>query len=123
VLSLAPAICQRSAAKWPSTRPPPRRPDPWPRISAAAIELCRLRLWLYLLVDTPDGVTPDPLPNLEFRTIAANSLTDYVAGIEVQNTRAAGTGWYAGGESGTLCARIPVGGHGQVRDSRFDRAA
>jgi len=56
-------------------------------INPTAIELCRLRLWLSLLVDTPDGVPPDPLPNLEFRTIAANSLTDYVAGIEVQNTR------------------------------------
>jgi hypothetical protein len=58
-------------------------------INPTAIELCRLRLWLSLLVDTPDAATPDPLPNLEFRTIAANSLTDFVAGIEVQNTRAA----------------------------------
>ncbi|MGD9734758.1 MAG: Eco57I restriction-modification methylase domain-containing protein [Solirubrobacterales bacterium] len=56
-------------------------------INPTAIELCRLRLWLALLVDTPDGVTPEPLPNLEFRTVPANSLTDFVAGVEVQNSR------------------------------------
>lgn len=56
-------------------------------INPTAIELCRLRLWLALLVDTPDGAAPEPLPNLEFRTVPANSLSDYVAGVEVQNTR------------------------------------
>lgn len=56
-------------------------------LNPTAIELCRLRLWLALLVDTPDGRTPEPLPNLEFRTVPANSLTDFVAGVEVQNSR------------------------------------
>lgn len=56
-------------------------------VNPTAIELCRLRLWLALLVDTPPGATPDPLPNLEFRTVAANSLTDFVGGLPVQNTR------------------------------------
>jgi hypothetical protein len=56
-------------------------------INPTAIELCRLRLWLSLLVEAPAGRTPDPLPNLEYRTVCADSLTDFVAGVEVQNTR------------------------------------
>lgn len=56
-------------------------------INPTAIELCRLRLWLSLVVEQPPGTAPHPLPNLEYRTIVANSLTDFVNGIEVQNTR------------------------------------
>jgi hypothetical protein len=56
-------------------------------INPTAIELCRLRLWLALVVDLPEGETPHPLPNLEHRTIVANSLTDFVNSVEVQNTR------------------------------------
>jgi hypothetical protein len=56
-------------------------------IESRAIELCRLRLWLSLVVDLPSGVVPDPLPNLEFRTVVADSLVDFVRGIEIQNTR------------------------------------
>jgi hypothetical protein len=56
-------------------------------INPTAIELCRLRLWLSLLVEAPPGRSPDPLPNLEYRTICADSLTDFVAGREVQDTR------------------------------------
>lgn len=59
-------------------------------IEPRAIELCRLRLWLSLVVDLPEGEVPAPLPNLEFRTICANSLVDFVHGIEVQNSRAGG---------------------------------
>ena len=43
-------------------------------------------LWRFV-VDLPDGVPPHPLPNLEYRTVVANSLTDFVNGIEVQNSR------------------------------------
>lgn len=56
-------------------------------INPMAIELCRLRLWLSLLVEAPVGASPRPLPNLEHRTVCANSLTDFVAGEEVQDTR------------------------------------
>ena len=56
-------------------------------IEPTAIELCRLRLWLSLVVDLPDGATPEPLPNLEHRTVAADSLPDFVNGIEIQHTR------------------------------------
>jgi hypothetical protein len=57
-------------------------------IDPTAIELCRLRLWLSLLVEAPSGRAPHPLPNLEYRTVCADSLSDFVAGEEVQNTRA-----------------------------------
>ncbi len=56
-------------------------------INPTAIELCRLRLWLSLVVDLPEGQVPHALPNLEHRTVVANSLTDFVNGIQVQNTR------------------------------------
>lgn len=57
-------------------------------INATAIELCRLRLWLSLVVELPPGTAPHPLPNLEHRTVVANSLTDFVNGIiPVQDTR------------------------------------
>ena len=56
-------------------------------IEPRAIELCRLRLWLSLIVDLPPGEIPEPLPNLEYRTVVANSLTDYANGVEIQNTR------------------------------------
>lgn len=59
-------------------------------IEPRAIELCRLRLWLSLLVDLPTGVEPEPLPNLDYRTVVADSLTDFANGIEVQNTRGDG---------------------------------
>jgi hypothetical protein len=56
-------------------------------IEPRAIELCRLRYWLSLLVDLPSDVEPHPLPNLEYRTVVANSLVDFVGGVEIQNTR------------------------------------
>jgi hypothetical protein len=55
-------------------------------INPTAIELCRLRLWLSLLVEQTSGPV-HPLPNLEYRTICGNSLSDFVAGVEVQQTR------------------------------------
>ncbi len=55
-------------------------------VNATAIELCRLRLWLSLLVEEETGHV-HPLPNLEYRTVCADSLRDFVAGVEVQQTR------------------------------------
>jgi hypothetical protein len=55
-------------------------------VNPVAIELCRLRLWLSLLVEEGGG-NPHPLPNLEYRTVGADSLRDFVGGIEVQQTR------------------------------------
>jgi adenine-specific DNA-methyltransferase len=56
-------------------------------IEPRAVELCRLRLWLALLVEEETGDV-HPLPNLDYRVICADSLTDFVAGVEVQHTRA-----------------------------------
>jgi len=50
------------------------------------VELCRLRLWLALLVEVETG-HPHPLPNLDYRVVCADSLSDFVGGIEVQQTR------------------------------------
>ncbi len=56
-------------------------------IEPLALELCRLRLWLALLGDWPSGHVPPPLPNLEHRTVAGDSLTDFVGGVRLQDTR------------------------------------
>jgi hypothetical protein len=56
-------------------------------IEPLALELCRLRLWLSLIVEMDAGTTVRPLPNLDYRTVAGNALTDFVGGVEVQNTR------------------------------------
>ena len=51
-------------------------------VNPTAIELCRLRLWLSLLVDER-ATEPHPLPNLEDRTVCADSLRDFVGGLEL----------------------------------------
>jgi len=56
-------------------------------IEPMAVELCRLRLWLSLLADIAPLSEIAPLPNLEYRTIAADSLTDFAGGVAVQDTR------------------------------------
>jgi Eco57I restriction-modification methylase len=56
-------------------------------IEPTAIELCRLRLWLSLVVELDASRPVPPLPNLEYRTICANSLVDFVAGVAIQDTR------------------------------------
>ena len=56
-------------------------------IEPLALELCRLRLWLSLVVDLPEQGPVPALPNLEYRTVPGDSLTDFVAGTEVQQTR------------------------------------
>lgn len=43
-------------------------------INQTAIEICRLRAWLTLIVDIKDGEEILPLPNLEFKFVCANSL-------------------------------------------------
>jgi hypothetical protein len=56
-------------------------------IEPTAIELCRLRLWLSLVVELDASRPVPPLPNLEYRTICADSLVDFVAGVAIQDTR------------------------------------
>lgn len=43
-------------------------------IEPMAIEISRLRSWLSLIVEIPSGVSPEPLPNLDFNFVCANSL-------------------------------------------------
>lgn len=56
-------------------------------VNPTAVELCRLRLWLSLIVDLPAGRAPDPLPNLEYRVVCADALPDFLAGVAFQSTR------------------------------------
>ncbi len=56
-------------------------------IEPVAVELCRLRLWLSLAVELKAGWPVAPLPNLDYRTVCADSLVDFVAGVPIQNTR------------------------------------
>ncbi len=43
-------------------------------IEQTAIEITRLRAWLSIVVDIPEGDKVDPLPNLEFKFVCANTL-------------------------------------------------
>ncbi len=58
-------------------------------IEPLALELCRLRLWLSLVVDLSANAPVPPLPNLEYRTVPADSLTEVVAGIDLRATASA----------------------------------
>jgi hypothetical protein len=57
-------------------------------IEPGAVEICKLRLWLSLVVDSPTD--PEPLPNLDYRIVCADSLLDYVNRVQVQFTRESG---------------------------------
>ncbi len=50
-------------------------------INPEAVDICQLRLWLSLVLDHDDPHTFDPLPNLDFRVVAGDSLVDRAAGI------------------------------------------
>lgn len=43
-------------------------------IEQTAIEICRLRAWLSIIVDVPESATVEPLPNLDFKFACANTL-------------------------------------------------
>lgn len=43
-------------------------------IEQTAIEITRLRAWLSIIVDIPEGEKVEPLPNLEFKFVCANTL-------------------------------------------------
>ena len=46
-----------------------------------AVEICHLRLWLSLVLDLDSAMDVDPLPNLDFRVVAGDSLIDRIGGI------------------------------------------
>jgi hypothetical protein len=43
-------------------------------IEQTAIEICRLRAWLSIIVDIPETEEVEPLPNLDFKFVCANTL-------------------------------------------------
>jgi hypothetical protein len=70
-----------------------------------AVEICKLRLWLSLMVDYELSADPDnceatsfrkalekiePLPNLDFKIRRANSLVDYIHGEPVELSQLSG---------------------------------
>ena len=74
-------------------------------IQPQAVDICKLRLWLSLMVDYDLSADPDncdaksfrkalkdiePLPNLDFKIRCANSLVDYIHGEPVELGRLAG---------------------------------
>jgi len=52
-------------------------------INPGAIEIAKLRLWLSLVVDEDDYETIQPLPNLDFKIMQGNSLTEAFHGISL----------------------------------------
>jgi hypothetical protein len=46
-------------------------------LQEGAIEICKLRLWLWLISSAPNDVEPDPLPNIEYNFIVGNSLIGF----------------------------------------------
>lgn len=50
-------------------------------LNPEAVEICQLRLWLSLVLDLTDPAKVEPLPNLDFRIVAGDSLVDRVADI------------------------------------------
>ena len=52
--------------------------------NAEAVEICRLRLWLSMVLDMDEPPTSDSnwaLPNLDFQIVAGDSLVDRMAGV------------------------------------------
>ena len=60
-------------------------------INPEAVEICRLRLWLSMVLDMDEPPAPDSdwaLPNLDFQIVAGDSLVDRVAGVTLQGVLA-----------------------------------
>lgn len=55
-------------------------------IKPEAIEIARLRLWLSLVVDA-DPFDMEPLPNLDYKLMAGDSLIETFDGVEIYPTR------------------------------------
>ena len=55
-------------------------------INPEAVEICHLRLWLSLVLDLPSPVNVEPLPNLDFRVVAGDSLIDRIGGLALPDS-------------------------------------
>lgn len=47
----------------------------------SAVDIAKLRLWLSLIVDYPNDLEPQPLPNLDCKIMQGNSLIDEFEGV------------------------------------------
>src|SRR5262249_27637300 len=56
-------------------------------INPEAVEICHLRLWLSMVIDADK---PVPLPNLDFRFEAGDSLVDRIAELPLRDSLPAG---------------------------------
>lgn len=63
-------------------------------INPDAVEICQLRLWLSLVLDLDDPANVDPLPNLDFRIVAGDSLIDRTAELPFEQSLPRGS-WQA----------------------------
>ncbi len=59
-------------------------------VNPDAVEICHLRLWLSLVLDLEDPSRVAPLPNLDFRVVAGDSLIDRIGGIALPESLPAG---------------------------------
>ncbi len=58
-------------------------------INPEAVEICRLRLWLSMVLDMDEPPAPNSdwaLPNLDFQIVAGDSLVDRVAGVSFKES-------------------------------------
>ena len=70
-------------------------------INPEAVEICRLRLWLSMVLDMdepPEANSNWALPNLDFQIVAGDSLVDRVAGVTFKESWPVPTGLQLGME-------------------------
>ena len=78
-------------------------------INPEAVEICRLRLWLSMVLDMdkpPDPRSDWALPNLDFQIVAGDSLVDRVAGVTFKESWPSPEGLQLGMESQNRLQRL-----------------
>ena len=55
-------------------------------INPEAVEICHLRLWLSLVLDLQSPLNVEPLPNLDFRVVAGDSLIDRLGDVALPDS-------------------------------------
>ncbi len=59
-------------------------------IEPSAVQICKLRMWLSLIVDETDITNINPLPNLDHKIMCGNSLLEEFEGIKLFDERLLG---------------------------------
>ena len=91
-------------------------------INPEAVEICRLRLWLSMVLDLdkpPSGRDGWALPNLDFQIVAGDSLVDRVAGVTFKESWPPPQGLQLGMELQTNLQRLET--NIAQRRAEFDR--